>query len=130
MTNILPWREQSLRFFHLGSSFILFEKTGNFYYIFKTFFSKFSKTNTRTYRKNLRNSFLHWDLKLLSELSPAKKCKKKIIFSNPRLIFRSILLPILHLLLSLGSFITCLVINASYIYIYIYKYLQQVNRYH
>ena len=52
-------------FFYLGPSFILFEKSGNFYSIFKTFFSKFHKTKTKTYIENLRQGSLHPDLKYM-----------------------------------------------------------------
>ena len=54
MMKTLLWRGPCLRFFIKALVFILSEKTGNFYYIFKTFFSKFHKTKTRTYKKNLR----------------------------------------------------------------------------
>ena len=41
----------------------------------------------------------------------AKNFKKKTNFSNSKLIFRSIILPISMLLISLDSLIICLVIN-------------------
>ena len=44
--------------FYLGSSFYFMTKKGNFWCFFETFFSKFHKTKTRAYTKNLRHGSL------------------------------------------------------------------------
>ena len=65
---------------------------GNFFSVFlRRFFSRFHKTKTRTFKKNLRHGFLHPDLnsmpgrfqwlnKLVSEIWLAKDFKKKNSF--------------------------------------------------
>ena len=57
MAKIFIWRELCLRFVIHTLVFILFEKTGNSWCIFSTFFSRFHKTKTRTFKKESERQF-------------------------------------------------------------------------